>query len=306
MTIAIGLGIDAGGSQTRWALVDALGKVLEEGHLAGFSALQCGNDKGIAHLGSTLESLGKAVRSIALPASVYAGVTGFVSASPSGQLLLGLLKKQFPEADNFQLGNDIEIAFLDVFQPGEGYIVYAGTGSIAAFIDAENNFHRAGGRGVTLDDAGGGYWIAREALRCIWRTEDERPGAWQQSAMARAVFNEIGDSDWLTTRQFVYANGSETNRGDIGKLALAVAQSAQDDARAMQILANAGTELARLANAMIGRYGPRPVALAGRAAILHPIIEATFRQSVPANIPIQRSDGAAHVAAARIAVKVRR
>jgi hypothetical protein len=65
--------------------------------------------------------------------------------------------------------NDVEIAYLDSFAPGEGYLVYAGTGSIAAWIDADGQFHRAGGRGVTLDDGGGGFWIAREAMRHIWR-----------------------------------------------------------------------------------------------------------------------------------------
>ena len=299
-----GLGIDAGGTQTRWALVDADGQLLAEGHVAGLSALQCDNPTGAVRLGNTLETLAAAVRQHAKPTRIYAGVTGFVRGSTAATLLVDLLKQQFPEARNIALGSDIEIAFLDVFKPGGGYIVYAGTGSIGAFIDTDNVFHRAGGRGVVLDDAGGGYWIAREALRHIWRAEDECPGVWEQSAMARAVFTELGNSDWLTTRQFVYASGSETNRGDIGKLALAVAQSAPDDAQALQILTNAGFELARLANALLSRYGARPVALAGRAATLHPIIESTFRQALPASIAVTRSDGAAHLAAARIAVKV--
>jgi glucosamine kinase len=300
----IGLGIDAGGTQTRWALVDAVGQLLAEGHVAGLSALQCENATGVVRLGNTLESLSAAVREHAQPTRIYAGVTGFVSGSAAAQLLIDLLQQQFPTCESVALGSDIEIAFLDVFKPGGGYIVYAGTGSIAAFIDADNVFHRAGGRGVMLDDAGGGYWIAREALRHIWRAEDECPGVWEKSAMACAVFKELGNSDWLTTRQFVYASGSETNRGDIGKLALAVAQSAAADAQAMQILTNAGAELARLANALLSRYGARPVALAGRAATLHPIIEATFRQALPSNILVTRSDSAAHVAAARIALKL--
>ena len=303
MTSPIGLGIDAGGTQTRWALVDAHGQMLEEGYVSGLSALQCENSVGIIALGNTIENLAAAVRSHAAPTHIYAGVTGFVRGSKSAQLLIDLLQQQFTASKNITLGSDIEIAYLDVFPLGEGYIVYAGTGSIAAFIDADSVLHRAGGRGVVLDDAGGGYWIAKEALRHIWRAEDEYPGAWQKSEMARSVFKELGSSDWLTTRQFVYASGSESNRGDIGKLAIAVAQSASLDAAALQILTNAGTELARLANALLGRYGARPVALAGRAATLHPIIESTFRQALPANIRVTRSDGAAHIAAARAAIK---
>jgi glucosamine kinase len=144
----------------------------------------------------------------------------------------------------------MEIAYRASFAPGEGYLVYAGTGSIGAFIDAAGQFHRAGGRGVVLDDGGGGFWIAREALRHIWRLEDEMPGAWQASPMARAVFDYVGGADWADSRQFIY--GQE--RGAVGKLALAVAATADQDPAAT-ILRAAGRELARLALALTKRFG---------------------------------------------------
>ncbi len=102
------------------------------------------------------------------------------------------------------LSNDIELAYLASFAPGAGYLVYAGTGSIGAYIDADHVFHRAGGRGVLLDDGGGGFWIAREALRHIWRNEDEQPGCWRDSPLAQAVFEHIGGADWNLSRQFIY------------------------------------------------------------------------------------------------------
>ena len=95
-----------------------------------------------------------------------------------------------PEA-GVRVVSDVEIAYRAAFAPGEGYLVYAGTGSIAAFIDAQGVLHRAGGRGVALDDAGGGYWIAREALRRLWRREDERPGAWRDSRWHVGCFRSL-------------------------------------------------------------------------------------------------------------------
>ena len=48
---------------------------------------------------------------------------------------------------------------------------------------------------ICVDDAGGGYWIGREALRRLWRREDEQPGAWRESALARRLFAVVvGDS----------------------------------------------------------------------------------------------------------------
>lgn len=194
--------------------------------------------------------------------------------------------------------SDIDIAYLACFAPGEGYLVYAGTGSIAAWIDTDGSLHRAGGRGVTLDDGGGGFWIAREAMRHIWRSEDEQPGAWRQSPMACAVFDHVGGSDWAYSRQFIYGQ----DRGAIGRLALAVAQAADTDPVAHAILEQAGRELARIALALVGRYGARPIAVSGRAVTLHPAIVQAMRAALPAELSLQQISGPAHHAAARIAL----
>lgn len=292
-----GLGIDAGGTQTRWALARPDGSIIAEGHVAGLSALQMGSADGRAAVHATLAALAAAVALHGRPVRLHAGLTGF--GGESGQLvqwlgeLLGI-----PEAA-ITLCSDIEIAYLAHFRPGQGYLVYAGTGSIGAFIDDSGEFHRAGGRGVVLDDGGGGFWIAREALRQVWRTEDERPGAWQSSPMARALFDYIGGADWAQSRQFIY--GQE--RGAVGKLALAVAASAQDDPAAAAILRAAGAELARLAHALVARFGPRPVVLSGRAAELHPLIFESMREALPAAIRLSQSSAGAHLAAARIAAQ---
>ncbi|MNT09130.1 BadF/BadG/BcrA/BcrD ATPase family protein [compost metagenome] len=203
------------------------------------------------------------------------------------------------DAVDVTICNDIDIAYRDSFEPGEGYLVYAGTGSIAAWIDADGVFHRAGGRGVLLDDGGGGYWVAREALRHIWRREDEAPGSWQASPMAEAVFAQLGGSDWSLSRAFMYGQ----DRGAIGRLALAVAASADADPLALDILQRAGQELARLALALVSRHGPRPVVLAGRAAQLHPAIASAMRAALPVSLTMEQKVARPHDAAARIAVK---
>jgi glucosamine kinase len=117
--------------------------------------------------------------------------------------------------------------------------------------------------------------------------------------MAQAVFAHIGGDDWSLSRQFIY--GQE--RGEVGKLALAVAASAAADPVAAGILEAAGRELARLARALGARFGERPVVLAGRAAGLHPIILQSMRGALPDALSLTRTDSAAHHAAARIAAR---
>lgn len=291
----LGLGIDAGGTRTRWALADGGGAILAEGHVAGLSALQMSNASGRHSVRAIFAELAQAALLHGRPGHVRAGLTGFGGEGEQLQRwlaeLLGL-----PLAA-ISLCNDIEIAYLGSFKPGAGYLVYAGTGSIGAYIDGHKQFHRAGGRGVLLDDGGGGFWIAREALRLIWRNEDERPGAWRESPMARAVFDYVGGDDWAYSRQFIY--GQE--RGAVGKLALAVAASADSDPAALAIMQAAGLELARLARALTERFGERPVVLSGRASSLHPAIAAAMRAALPAKLQLTHTIGLAHHAAARIA-----
>ncbi|HSQ71290.1 MAG TPA: BadF/BadG/BcrA/BcrD ATPase family protein, partial [Rubrivivax sp.] len=197
---------------------------------------------------------------------------------------------------------DIELVYRTAFAPGEGVVLYAGTGSIAAFVDADGTMPRAGGRGAVIDDAGGGHWIGRRALRQIWRAEDAEPGAWRHSPLARRVFERIGGIDWAQTRHWVY-NGPGAARGEMGLLALAVAAAADEDAAALALLQAAGAELARLALAMRQRFGPLPLALAGRVFELHPAIELGLRQALPAGSAMRRLALPAHHAAARLAAR---
>ena len=301
----IGLGIDAGGTATRWALASQNGTIICDGEVAGLSALQMGDEAGRTILRNTLSKIARDARAFATPTQVCAGMTGYDGSSnnrgAAGDAIVGLMAEVFNlNRHAITLGNDVEIAYLDIFVPGEGYLVYAGTGSIAAFIDKSGAMHRAGGRGALLDDGGGGYWIAHAALRHIWRGEDERPDSWRDSPLAVEMFLLVGGSDWSVTRDFVYGG---KNRGDIGKLALAVAAAADRDPAALAILQAAGAELARLANAMITRFGLRPIALTGRAIGLHPAIEQTCRAHLPMGSELKVATGQAHLAAARIAAK---
>ncbi len=289
------LGVDAGGTETRWALADSRGKIIAEGQVPGFSAIQV-NDREVSFVAATLEALARDVLAVGRPARVHAGLTGFGSG---GERLRSLIASPLGLAiADVNVGSDMETAYLDLFAPGEGYVVYAGTGSVAVFVDAQGELHRAGGRGTTIDDAGGGYWIAREALRAVWRAEDEHPGSWRESPLATELFALIGGADYSFTRRYVY----EGTRGDIGRLALAVVSAAGRDETAEAILCAAGGELARLARAMIGRYGMRPVVLSGRAAGMHPLIANAMRAELR-GVDVELRPCRGHHAAAHLALR---
>lgn len=292
---ALGLGLDAGGTQTRWALAAADGRLLAQGQADAFSALQMADAVGETAVAEVLRDIAEHAHAVGRVARVCAGVTGFDRGS--GAPLRALLARVFGvTSEQVELHSDIEMACRTAFAPGEGYLLYAGTGSIIGFVDALGHYHRAGGRGVLVDDAGGGHWIAVEGLRHVWRGEDEQPGAGTATPLGRALCARLGGRQWADHRGRIYT----MSRGEIGLLALAVAEAAeQGDEAARAILRRAGSELARLAQAMTGRHGPRPIALSGRVFALGPLIEQALRDALPAGLPLRRITVSAEAAAAQ-------
>ncbi len=123
-----GLGIDAGGTRTRWAIAAGDGEIVAEGQVSGMTALHM-MDARRERVAATLAQLARDVLAVARPDRVHAGVTGYGEGS---ERLADLVAAPLGlPASAVSLGSDIETACRDLFAPGEGYLVYAGTGSVA-------------------------------------------------------------------------------------------------------------------------------------------------------------------------------
>lgn len=257
------LGLDAGGSSTRWLIVDEAGEEVARGTAGPISAIQLRTDEREVALGRLAELLTEA-RERANVLRVVAGVTGLEPGSTDAQALTAAAAHalRLPEAA-VRMMPDIHVAYLSAFQAGAGVLVYAGTGSIAFHLSAGGASTRAGGHGYLIDDAGGGFWIGREALKRVLRRADEQ-GSPVGGALAAGLYAALGGSDWDTIRRAVYEGGRARVAALTRVVALAAARG-DEDARA--VLAAAGGELARLARVVSGRLGVvLPVALAGGVA----------------------------------------
>ncbi|MEN9417869.1 MAG: hypothetical protein RI988_1489 [Pseudomonadota bacterium] len=307
--LGLGLGLDVGGTRTRWALARRGGAVFAEGQAAGFSGTQLLTPEGHAHVEALLREVamgvGQALRAEAAgrarcALAVWAGVTGHDPQAGGelehaiGQALQAELGRR-PNADlhacpavalhPLVLDSDIALLARVCFAPGEGVVVVAGTGSVAVHRDHEGRLHRVGGRGGLLGDEGSGYAIAREALAVVWRAEDETPGHIDTSVLAQELLDALGGRDWATTRRFVYGSAS---RGAFGELALAVARAAvRGDAQALALLERAGAELGRLATLLVQRHGAHEVLVSGRVPLLHPAVERALRAALPAGVRLR-------------------
>ncbi len=266
------LGIDVGGGGARWAVAEG-GAIIRRGVAGAFNG----------HLfrpevRAAAEAALSVIAAEAGPVeSVVAGVTGMTAPTPESALLTELVTTLLG-AGRVETMSDTKLAYLCAFAPGDGILVYAGTGSAASHVATDGSVTLVGGKGVIIDDAGGGHWIATRGLRSLLRREDAAPGSAWGTPLGQAFARAVGGADWPSVRQAVYGG----DRGAIGRLALAVAEAATDgDAFAISILEAAGRELATFARAMETRLNRRlPVALAGGAAGLHPAIFACFSEAL--------------------------
>ncbi len=263
------LGIDCGGSATRWLLLGDDGRLVARGEAPGATGhvfIPEARDHTRAVLsGICAEVIAQPVN----PKTATAGVTGLTNVSAEAGIIRDWLAADLAIApDATAVVDDMWIAFHTVFEPGTGIVIYAGTGAVATHIDAAGDIKKAGAHGHIIDDGGAAYWIGQQAIRWLVRTWDEQ-GAAPTSSLAKALYRELGGPDWELIRQFVYSDP----RGQVAKLARPTAAAANDgDTTALRILEAAGAELARLTNVLARHVGPQPVALTGGTLQLHPAV----------------------------------
>jgi N-acetylglucosamine kinase-like BadF-type ATPase len=289
------MGLDIGGTASRWVLCGDDGQELARGKAQGATG-HVFNPAERDRLRDALAAIAGAVGPYAI-ASVTAGLTGY-GAAVSGAVTALVAGAFGTDPSRVIVIDDVALAYLANFAPGEGHLVSAGTGSIGIHVGRDGGFIRVGGRGILIDDGGSGSWIALRALDRMYRALDHDGSFDRVRLLAQHMLAQVGGEDWSDVRQFVYAG----DRGRIGTLAVAVAgAAAAGDEVAEAILRAAGGELALLAEALIARAGPRPVGFIGGVLGLHPVIVGEIRRRLAGqDIRLPKAD--AGLAAARLQV----
>ena len=284
------LGIDAGGSSTKWAVVNGAGDTLSTGRVAPLGGHLYSADSR-AKAQDVLEQLRVNVAPFA-PRVALAGVTGLTKGLDHAVWLEQTMTEAL-SLERCAVIGDMDLAYRAHYQPGAGIVLYAGTGSIAYHITKTLEVKRAGGRGFLIDDAGGGYWIGQQALRLIVRQMDA--GLPTNDPLSSAVLQQIGSSDWERIRAYVYAG----DRSAVSKLAPLVGAAAQQgSAKARQILELAGIELADLAERLKAQVGELPIATVGGAWRVSSLIADAARSAGLEFTPsgVDMANAAAHLA----------
>jgi N-acetylglucosamine kinase-like BadF-type ATPase len=144
---------------------------------------------------------------------------------------------------------DMQIALEAAFDAGPGVIVIAGTGSIAYGRDRQGKTLRAGGWGFAIGDEGSAHWIGREAVSAVLRASDtqEDPSHSLSSSLVRDLFKTWGVASLLDLARAA----NSVPPPDFAALFPAVVASKEE--MALQVLRQAGRELAEAAGVVIAR-----------------------------------------------------
>jgi glucosamine kinase len=299
----IGLGIDAGASSSRWLLLDVDGTELGSGRTGPITGHLFTAEDHAANLGRLRDVLAEALAA-ARPAAVVAGITGLHPGTAAADVLTDAIAAGAAlPSSRVLVANDVHIAYANAFGPGEGVLVYAGTGSVAYHLTFGGEVVRAGGYGYLVDDAGGGYWIGHRGLKRTMRRADEH-GHPAALPLDREIYAALGSDRWTEIVATVYGGG----RAGVAALAPAVARAAAEgDEDAVLVLQEAGRELARLATIVLGRLDrPRSVAFAGGIARLSPLLTEALRTALPVSTALAVVTTEPVRAAARLALEIAR
>jgi N-acetylglucosamine kinase-like BadF-type ATPase len=238
------LGVDGGQSTTTALIGDETGRVIGEGR-AGPSNYPGAADGRAKFVAAMTECLGSACTQAGLdPAMVRfeSACLGFSGGPADKELMLG----EIVRSDRTKVTHDALIALAGATDGKPGVVVIAGTGSIAFGRNSEGRTARAGGWGYLFGDEGGGFWIARQAIRAAMRFEE----GWGVPTSLRARLVDAAGT--RNVNDLVHrAYTPEFDRPRLASLALLVNEAAEaGDPVAANILDDAGRELALLAIAV--------------------------------------------------------
>ncbi len=265
------LGIDVGASSSKFVVMNPKGLVLETGSFDPFNG-HVFNTESRASNFAILEQLLTRVKPFQI-AAVTAGITGLsLEVAAEFQAFIAQHLELAPE--KIQVTNDMDLAYRANFAPGAGILVYAGTGSIAYHVATNGSAVRSGGYGFLIDDAGGGFWIGREALKlALFRLERGI-----SDPLSRLIFEHIGSSDWDAVRSFAYGGGRQAIASLAPIVGIAVNQGSTD---AQEVLTEAANALVKLAQNMRFKLENLPIVFAGGVFNVSPLLEETIRQTHP-------------------------
>jgi len=301
------LGVDGGGTKTRFALMNAGHRLIGEAQLGTAYHPEVGID-------SVREMLAEGLARVLSAAGVDASqlthaffglpchgedstITPVLDAMPGP--LLGHTR--------YTVDNDMVCGWAGSLGAEDGINIVAGTGSIG-YGQRGTRSARAGGWGEVFSDEGSAYWIAIQALSVFSRMSD---GRLPKGVLYTLINQQLKLTQDLDLCAHVYGPNART-RGELAALSPLVTEAAlQGDQAAREIFRRAAAELAQIAQALRANLGYEAAEVArlsysGGAFKAGALLIEPFRVALGASFQLLTPKHEPHYGAALYAEKLAR
>jgi len=305
MTAPVFLGVDGGGTKTRFALMDRDRKLLSEAQFGtsyhpdvGLDGVRAVLEQGIAEVLSRagIHASQIAYAFFGLPAY---GEDGAITPS------LDALPRSILGHDRYACDNDMVCGWAGSLGAEDGINIVAGTGSIG-YGQRRGRCARAGGWGEAFSDEGSAYWIAMQGLNAYSRMSDGRLPKGPLHALINESLKLQNDLDLCAQ---VYGANARS-RAELAQFSLLVSKAAGlGDEAAVEIFRRAGRELAQIAEALRQKLGyesgePVKLSYSGGAFSAGDLLLTPFQQALGASFQLCRALYDPHLGAALYAAKL--
>jgi N-acetylglucosamine kinase-like BadF-type ATPase len=279
------LGVDGGGTKTRFALT-------EERRLIGVVTLGTTYHPDVG-IDGVRDVLARGVQQVLAGAGLDASRLDFaffgLPAHGEDSVItpaLDALPRALLGHDRFAVNNDMVCGWAGSLGAEDGINIVAGTGSIG-YGERGARAARAGGWGEAFSDEGSAYWIAMQGLNAYSRMSDGRLPKGPLHALVNEALNLRHDLDLCA---HVYGADAKS-RGELAQLSPLITRAAAlGDAEAQDVFRRAAQELARIADALRRTLGftegeAVPLSYSGGAFSAGDVLMTPFRQALAAASP---------------------
>ena len=233
------IGIDGGGSKTKFRCFDRNGQQCGAATTIGTYCAQDGIDAVLCRLQDGISQ--------SLPEETFDVLIGFgMPAYGENKELDAIAVKRIQESFSpmrVHIENDAAIGWAGSLAMESGISVVAGTGSIAYGRDASGKTERCGGWHEFFSDEGSGYWLGKQLLQLFSQQSD---GRLEKTTLYDLVHNELelqDDFDIITLVNQRYAR-SRKDTAALQKILLEAAR--MGDPYALSCYDHASEELGKL------------------------------------------------------------
>ena len=245
------LGIDGGGTKTKFTLCTASGTYINSYIGKTCHYLQCGFD-GLAEI--IRDGIVQITKEAGLEPSdiafAFAGCPGYGDVASDEAEIRASIDSGMGEIPH-AIGNDCENALAAGIGNRVGINIIAGTGSVGCGINEHGDYERCGGWHHALGgDEGSGYWIGLRLLKEFQRQSDGRDEKTLLYDTVRSALDLRSDGE-IVTRVVKEWNLDRTKIASLAPLCLSICNEGDPFAKA--ILADAASELADLAISLYRR-----------------------------------------------------